>query len=153
MRSSSTPTLIVMDSESVMTLEMHSLLDTPHAPTVVKPLSSWADGDGADRLRVAFDAAALSLTVGAEKELMLVDHLTNHLLPAIGEVLGRMDGGRPLPCQQARDARANPTLRPPFSMRSELGPCPLPLRSTRACCRCPPHSPVTTRCTSLATAR
>ena len=73
-------------------MHRHPLPNTIHATTVVKPRSCWKDGDGADRLRVAFDAAALSLTVGAEEELMLVDRYTDHLLPAIGEALGQMDG-------------------------------------------------------------
>ena len=75
-----------------MTPNVHGLLGTPHATTAVKPRSYWPDGDGSRRLRMAFDAAALSLTVGAEEELMLVDRQTDRLLPVIEEVLGRMDG-------------------------------------------------------------
>jgi carboxylate-amine ligase len=49
-------------------------------------------GTGAEHYRAAFDRGALSLTVGAEEELMLVDARSGRLLPSIDEVLGRMDG-------------------------------------------------------------
>ena len=75
-----------------MTPNMHTRLDTRQATTALKPRSSWTDGDSAARLRVAFDAAALSLTVGAEEELMLVDRHTGRLLPVVDEALGQMGG-------------------------------------------------------------
>jgi carboxylate-amine ligase len=46
------------------------------------------------RLRTAFDTAALSLTVGAEEELMLVDDRTGRLVPVVEDVLGALDGDR-----------------------------------------------------------
>jgi carboxylate-amine ligase len=46
----------------------------------------------ASRLRAAFDTAALSLTVGAEEELMLVDARTGRLLPVAEDVLRAMNG-------------------------------------------------------------
>jgi carboxylate-amine ligase len=48
--------------------------------------------DLASRLRTAFDASVLSLTVGAEEELLLVDSRSGRLSPAIHDVLARMDG-------------------------------------------------------------
>jgi len=56
----------------------------------VKPVSVRPAGDGhVERLRLAFDATALSLTVGAEEELMLVDPAGGSLVGRIEEVLHR----------------------------------------------------------------
>ncbi|MCZ7589679.1 MAG: YbdK family carboxylate-amine ligase [Gaiella sp.] len=57
----------------------------------MKPLSvRQPAGDGlAGRLRLAFDASALSLTVGAEEELMLVEPVGGGLVGGIEDVLRR----------------------------------------------------------------
>jgi carboxylate-amine ligase len=44
------------------------------------------------RLRAAFDTAALSLTVGAEEEVMLVDPRASRLLPVAEDLLVSLDG-------------------------------------------------------------
>jgi carboxylate-amine ligase len=54
----------------------------------VEPMSELDDS----RLRVAFDNAALSLTVGAEEEYMLVDPQAGRLLPVAEDVLGTLQG-------------------------------------------------------------
>jgi carboxylate-amine ligase len=72
--------------------QIHRQLTDPHAATSLKPRSPWAAADGAAALRAAFDTAALSLTVGAEEELMLVDGHTGRLLPIAEDVLGEMAG-------------------------------------------------------------
>lgn len=43
-------------------------------------------------LRAAFDSTALSLSVGAEEELLLVDRESGCLVPVVSEALERMDG-------------------------------------------------------------
>ena len=53
----------------------------------LKPRSTWVGGVGVERLRSAFDAAALSLTVGAEEELMLVGPRSDRLVPVVGDAL------------------------------------------------------------------
>jgi carboxylate-amine ligase len=59
----------------------------------VKPRSSLTGAEASvARLRAAFDASPLSLTVGAEEELMLVDPGDGSLVGAIEDVLTRTDG-------------------------------------------------------------
>lgn len=47
----------------------------------------WSDRDRAAALRVAFDRSVLSLTVGVEEELMLIDPSSGRLVPRIEQVL------------------------------------------------------------------
>lgn len=59
----------------------------------MKPISCWTPADGSvNAFRARFDGAALSLTVGAEEELMLVDPRNGRLAGGIEEVLRRTDG-------------------------------------------------------------
>ncbi len=59
----------------------------------MKPITAWTEAEGTVRgLRAAFDAAALSLTVGAEEELMLVTPDGTHLLAGIEDTLRRAGG-------------------------------------------------------------
>jgi carboxylate-amine ligase len=59
---------------------------------VMKPTSCWEPGTATPgALRHAFDASALSLTVGAEEELMLVG-ADGRLAAGIGGVLERLEG-------------------------------------------------------------
>jgi carboxylate-amine ligase len=59
----------------------------------VKPASCWPFGNGsAESLRVAFDTSTLSLTLGAEEELMLVDASSGRLVGRIEEALRRVGG-------------------------------------------------------------
>ena len=59
----------------------------------MKPITSWTAAEGTVRgLRAAFDAAALSLTVGAEEELMLVTPDGTHLVAGIEDTLLRAGG-------------------------------------------------------------
>ncbi len=59
----------------------------------MKPLSCLTGAEGSvSRLRAAFDASPLSLTVGAEEELMLVDPGDGSLVGAIEDVLRRTGG-------------------------------------------------------------
>ena len=59
----------------------------------MKPASCGTHGDRtAAGLRAAFDRSVLSLTVGVEEELMLVDPPSGRLLPRIDDVLRRVDG-------------------------------------------------------------
>ncbi len=55
-----------------------------------KPQHTWAGRVDVARLRAAFDAAALSLTIGAEEELLLVDHGADDLAPVVAEALTGM---------------------------------------------------------------
>lgn len=58
----------------------------------MKP-TRWTHGDRtAAGLRAAFDRSVLSLTVGVEEELMLVDPASGRLLGRIDDVLRRVDG-------------------------------------------------------------
>jgi carboxylate-amine ligase len=59
----------------------------------VKPVTTWSAAEGSVRgLRAAFDASALSLTVGAEEELMLVTADGAHLVAGIEDTLVRAGG-------------------------------------------------------------
>jgi len=59
----------------------------------VKPITSWTAAEGSARgLRAAFDASALSLTVGAEEELMLVTADGAQLVAGIEDTLHRAGG-------------------------------------------------------------
>jgi carboxylate-amine ligase len=59
----------------------------------VKPISSWTAAEASvHRLRAAFDAAALSLTVGAEEEVMLVTADGTQLVAGVEDVLLRTGG-------------------------------------------------------------
>ncbi|HEX5584949.1 carboxylate-amine ligase [Gaiella sp.] len=59
----------------------------------MKPVSGWTAADGtASGLRAMFDAAPLSLTVGAEEELMLVDPGNGRLAAEIEHALRRLGG-------------------------------------------------------------
>ena len=59
----------------------------------MKPAACPIAGDrAAAALRAAFDRSVLSLTVGVEEELMLVDPANGRLLPRIEDVLRRVDG-------------------------------------------------------------
>jgi carboxylate-amine ligase len=59
----------------------------------MKPIACWAhwDRDGR-RPQAAFDGSVLSLTVGVEEELMLVDPASGRLLARIEDVLRNVDG-------------------------------------------------------------
>lgn len=52
----------------------------------------WSDRDRAAALRVAFDRSVLSLTVGVEEELMLIDPSSGRLVPRIEQVLRSVAG-------------------------------------------------------------
>lgn len=65
---------------------------TMHASSPQGRLASGRALSRDARLRVAFDSAALSLTVGVEEELMLVDRRTDRLLPVADEALDRLGG-------------------------------------------------------------
>jgi carboxylate-amine ligase len=52
----------------------------------------WTDRDRAAALRIAFDRSVLSLTVGVEEELMLIDPASGRLVPGIEEVLRSVAG-------------------------------------------------------------
>lgn len=59
----------------------------------MKPISCWTAADGSvEGLRAMFDASPVSLTVGAEEELMLVDPQSGRLVGEIEHVLHRMGG-------------------------------------------------------------
>ena len=59
----------------------------------MKPSSRWSDRDRAVAgLRVAFDLSVLSLTVGVEEELMLIDPSSGRLVAGIEHVLRRVGG-------------------------------------------------------------
>jgi carboxylate-amine ligase len=59
----------------------------------VKPTTCWLPADCTpEALRSAFDRAMLSLTVGVEEELMLVDPSTGSLAPRIEDVLRQVVG-------------------------------------------------------------
>jgi carboxylate-amine ligase len=59
----------------------------------VKPISCWSPAEGSVKgLRAMFDASPLSLTVGAEEELMLVDPDDGRLVGEIEHVLCRTGG-------------------------------------------------------------
>ena len=78
-------------------------------------LTSGPSGDGVvDRLRLAFDTSALSLTVGAEEELMLVDPRSGALVAGADAVLDRLPktGGFQ---REFRAAQLETTTRPCLS--------------------------------------
>ncbi len=78
----------------------------------MKRVRSWTDAErSASRLRVAFDGSALSLTVGAEEELMLVHPATGALDDRVDEVLARM-GGDDCFAQEFRAAQVELVTRP-----------------------------------------
>ena len=59
----------------------------------MKPMSCWLRADCApEALRSTFDRAMVSLTVGVEEELMLVDPSSGALVPGIEDVLRRVAG-------------------------------------------------------------
>ncbi len=79
-------------------METYAHMRTPSPATsrtdtriaAAKPQHTWAGRVDVARLRAAFDAAALSLTIGAEEELLLVDHGADDLAPVVAEALTGM---------------------------------------------------------------
>jgi hypothetical protein len=88
----------------------------------VKPISSWTAAEASvHRLRAAFDAAALSLTVGAEEEVMLVTADGTQLVAGVEAILLHLDlPHRPPPVAPARGPpQAELVLRSDARVRSQ----------------------------------